>query len=85
MRTTALALLATLALTSSALAQNSMNMNMGSVTGTAGMSGLATAGGLSTSAGSIEAGANSAVNPSGNSFLNPPPGASGPSVGRLVR
>jgi len=35
-------------------------------------------GGLSNEAGSIAAGANSFANPSGNSFLNPPPGISAP-------
>jgi hypothetical protein len=59
---------------------------MGSTTDAASVSGLATAGGgLGTSAGGIAAAANSAVNPSGNSFLNPPPGTAAPVFGRLAR
>ncbi len=83
MRLIALGLLAGLALTSAAAAQSS---GMGSATGATVMSGLATTGGgLGHSAGSIAAAANSAVNPSGNSFLNPPPGVGAPIVGRIVR
>ena len=83
MRLIALGLLAGLALASAAPAQSS---SLGSTTGAAGMSGLATAeGGLGAGAGSITAAANSAVNPSGNSFLNPPPGTSAPVFGRLAR
>jgi hypothetical protein len=36
---------------------------------------IGSASGLSNEAGSIAAGANSALNPSGNSFIVPPPGA----------
>jgi hypothetical protein len=83
MRLIALGLLAGLALTSAASAQTS---SMGLTTGTAGMSSSAmTGGGLGDSAGSIAAGANSAVNPSGNSFLSPTPGVGAPVIGRLGR
>jgi hypothetical protein len=37
---------------------------------------IGNASGISNEAGSIAAGANSALNPSGNSFIVPPPGAS---------
>jgi hypothetical protein len=53
--------------------------------GTTGMNGSTTGstanGGLGNDAGSAAAGANSAVNPSGNSYLNPPPGTAPPNAG----
>jgi hypothetical protein len=52
---------------------------------TTGMSGSTTGstanGGLGNNAGSAAAGANSAVNPSGNSYLNPAPGTAAPNAG----
>jgi hypothetical protein len=44
---------------------------------------IGSASGLGNAAGSIAAGANSALNPSGNSFIVPPPGAIG--AGEFVR
>jgi hypothetical protein len=41
---------------------------------------IGSASGLGNAAGSIAAGANSALNPSGNSFIVPPPGAIGAGV-----
>jgi hypothetical protein len=43
--------------------------------GTSMASTIGSASGLGNAAGSIAAGANSALNPSGNSFIVPPPGA----------
>ncbi len=81
MKRIVLGLVAALAFASPALAQNS-TMNMGLTTGTMGMSGPTAIGGsLGDSAGSIAAGANSAVNASGNSFLNHPPGIAAPVAG----
>jgi hypothetical protein len=42
---------------------------------------IGSASGLGNSAGSIAAGANSTWNPSGNSFIAPPPGGAGAFVG----
>jgi hypothetical protein len=54
----------------------------GATTGVSGSTtGSATNGGLGNNAGSAAAGANSAVNPSGNSYLNPPPGTAAPNAG----
>jgi hypothetical protein len=49
-------------------------------TGTSMASTIGSASGLGNAAGSIAAGANSALNPSGNSFIVPPPGAIGAGV-----
>jgi hypothetical protein len=86
MRLIAFGLLATLALAGPALAQSGTTTNMGAATGTAGISGPAAAGGgFGNNAGSITAAANASVNPSGNSFLNPPPGTGVPAAGRPAR
>lgn len=84
MRRTALGLVAALALASPAVAQHGNTVNRGLTTGAVGTSGLVD-GGLGENAGGIAAAANSAANPSGNSFLNPPPGTGVPAVGRPAR
>jgi hypothetical protein len=81
MRLTSLALVTALALAGAfAHAQSSMMGTTGSAGSTTGLAGSTTGGaadgGLGNNAGSIAAGANSALNPSGNSFINTSPSGS---------